>query len=203
MTICSSGAAPCGTARGGNGIPAPPEMLPSRRFRLLSSRIAAFEGSCREEIKTRSLPTLPCGLRRAEISPRLEGGRPGAAGGREEDEKGTWMLFLSRLGGGLRSSRQLKAPREEPPYSLHAPAAAHGGTGLTSVSPDSVRHLDVGAKPPDGLDHAPDLQGQLIGGSQAEALGGDRRELSAGETPPGLSRDTPGPGKRRENPPPR
>lgn len=44
--------------------------------------------------------------------------------------------------------------------------------GLTSVPSDSIRHPDVGTKLPDALDHAPDLQRQLIGGSQAEALGG-------------------------------
>lgn len=59
-------------------------------------------------------------------------------------------------------------------YSLNAPVtvpvALLGRTRLTSVSSDSVHNCDVGAKPPNLLDHVPDLQGQLIGGSQAEAL---------------------------------
>lgn len=46
-------------------------------------------------------------------------------------------------------------------------------TGLTSVPPDCVHHLDVSTKPSNGLDHTPDLQSQLVGGSQAEALGGE------------------------------
>lgn len=61
-------------------------------------------------------------------------------------------------------------------YSLNAPVTAPvallGRTGLTSVSPDGVGNVDVSAKPPDALDHAANLQGQLVGGSQAEALGG-------------------------------
>lgn len=51
--------------------------------------------------------------------------------------------------------------------------------GLTSVSPDSVVHLDVSAELPNGPHHLPDLQSQLVGGSQAEALAGEqRKELS-------------------------
>lgn len=49
------------------------------------------------------------------------------------------------------------------------------GSGLTLVSPHSVGDPDVGAELSQLLDHLPDLQRQLVGGSQAEALGREQR----------------------------
>lgn len=69
-----------------------------------------------------------------------------------------------------------------------------GRAGLTSVSPDSVVHLDVRAEFPNGSHHLPDLQSQLVGGSQAEALAGEqRKELS------GLGWGTPGRDSKRSS----
>lgn len=64
------------------------------------------------------------------------------------------------------------------PYrTVTLPATLLSTAGLTSVSLDSVRNPDVGTKLPHLLDHMSNLQGQLVGWSQAEALR-EVRELS-------------------------
>lgn len=64
----------------------------------------------------------------------------------------------------------------------HFWSSAGSCAGLTSVSPDSVVHLDVRAEFPNGSHHLPDLQSQLVGGSQAQALAGEQRKELSGHT---------------------
>lgn len=100
--------------------------------------------------------------------------------------------YFTALHGCLGSPWQLQALRGDPcsPFPFLEQCQAR----LTSVSPDSVVHLDVSTELPNGSHHLPDLQSQLVGGSQAEALAGEQRKGLSG-----LGWGTPGRDSKRSS----